>query len=100
MIHEIKLREDFCTPVLKGKKTFEVRKNDRDYRVGDYIRFKPIDFYLFSTYHKIQLELFEITYVLGHRDFAGIGEGYVVLAIKKVSEKRRKEIEEAEKDGE
>lgn len=34
-VHELKTWPDFFTAVRKGIKTFEVRENDRDFKVGD-----------------------------------------------------------------
>ena len=39
-MHELKIRPDFFTPVWNGTKGFEVRRNDRDYRVGDWLDLK------------------------------------------------------------
>lgn len=90
MVHELKLQLQFCDAVNKGTKPFEVRRNDRNYQVGDIIQFKPVDYYLFRVSHDIEKELFEITYIL---DGWGIEEGFVVMGIRKVNRgKRRKEI--------
>ena len=35
--HEVKCWPEFFRAVESGEKLFELRKNDRDYRVGDYI---------------------------------------------------------------
>jgi len=35
--HELKIYKEYFEPVLNESKTFEIRKNDRDYRVGDRI---------------------------------------------------------------
>nr|WP_312985789.1 DUF3850 domain-containing protein [Clostridioides sp.] len=35
--HELKIYKEYYEPVLNGSKTFEIRKNDRNYRVGDRI---------------------------------------------------------------
>lgn len=34
-VHELKLNTEYYDDVKKGLKTFEVRKNDRDFKVGD-----------------------------------------------------------------
>ena len=36
-VHELKLGWNFCDPVLSGRKTFELRKNDRGFQTGDLI---------------------------------------------------------------
>ena len=35
MIHELKILPEFFEPVSNEYKTFELRKNDRDYKTGD-----------------------------------------------------------------
>ncbi len=35
MTHFLKITEEHFINVLKGIKTFEIRKNDRDYKIGD-----------------------------------------------------------------
>lgn len=36
-IHDIKILPEYFNPVLDGSKTFEIRKNDRNYTVGDMV---------------------------------------------------------------
>jgi hypothetical protein len=38
MIHEIKCWPEYFQPLWIGTKEFEVRRNDRDYRVGESLR--------------------------------------------------------------
>lgn len=40
MIHELKLESEYFPMVGEGIKTFEIRKNDRDFRVGDILRLR------------------------------------------------------------
>lgn len=35
--HELKIRPDYFNAVSEGRKKFELRRNDRDFRVGDII---------------------------------------------------------------
>lgn len=40
--HVLKLETNYYQDVESGKKCFEVRKNDRNFKVGDYVKFKEI----------------------------------------------------------
>ena len=81
MTHNIKLEIKFCDAVLNGKKTFEVRKNDRNYKRGDLIKFVPVTsgFHI-PLEHPIMNKTYEITYVLSGW---GIEKGFCVFSIKK-----------------
>lgn len=43
MIHALKTEPQFFEAVINGSKTFEVRKNDRDFHVGDYLALNELD---------------------------------------------------------
>ena len=43
MIHELKLRKEFFNDMRLGIKKFEIRKDDREYKVGDALFLKEID---------------------------------------------------------
>lgn len=43
MIHELKLFTDYFMAVIEGKKTFEIRKNDRDFHEGDLLALNEYD---------------------------------------------------------
>lgn len=88
--HEIKLREVFCDDVYLGKKSFEIRKNDRNYQVGDRVKFLPVDCDGNRVKHPIEGREYIITYVL--YDW-GVQYGYVAFAIKELP----KELTVAEK---
>ena len=83
MNHRIKIQQPYLRHILEGKKTFEVRKNDRDYQVGDTIYFMPLtDENGYDVYNNgYKSQSFEITYV--HQGL-GLQEGYCVLGIKEV----------------
>lgn len=39
-IHELKILPEYFDAVISGRKRFEIRKNDRDYKVGDQLILK------------------------------------------------------------
>ena len=90
-LHELKILHKYLVEVDLGNKTFELRKNDRDYQVGDLIRFIDVredD----STANKNQIEpnidentLYRITYVLKDVEKYGLAKDYFILAIKKLN---------------
>jgi len=41
--HELKIWPEYFDPLLKGEKMFEIRKNDRNFKVGDRIMFREYD---------------------------------------------------------
>ncbi|MGF1726377.1 DUF3850 domain-containing protein [Photobacterium nomapromontoriensis] len=36
-IHDLKIKTEYLKAIIDGDKTFEIRKNDRDFKVGDRI---------------------------------------------------------------
>lgn len=78
MLHELKLKEDFADAITDGRKTFEVRRNDRGFQTGDRVRFKVVDALGFETEHPLNGREMRITYVLSGW---GIKEGYVVFGV-------------------
>lgn len=43
MIHELKILPEYFDAVDRREKTFEIRKNDRGFKVGDYLTLKEWD---------------------------------------------------------
>lgn len=41
--HKLKILEKYYDPILLGVKTYEIRKNDRGYKMGDRVVLTPID---------------------------------------------------------
>jgi ParB family chromosome partitioning protein len=63
--------------VQNGIKNFELRKNDRDYKVGDYIILQEIDN---GTYTNRELPKIKIKYILHGGDF-GLKKNYCILGL-------------------
>lgn len=73
--HKLKLAKMFFEDVRLGRKSFELRKNDRDYQIGDILELREMDNGE-PTGRAIEKE---ITYIL--EGFAGLKEGYCILAL-------------------
>ena len=87
MTHLLKIRADFADRVLSGEKTFELRKNDRDFQCGDEIVFQVVwlseTAYEVDEEHPLNGKTYTITYVLSGW---GLKKGYVALGIKPVQD--------------
>lgn len=77
-IHELKLLIHFCDDVAEGRKTFEIRENDRGFQAGDHIHFQAVDDTGCKISHPINSLVFKITYVLSGY---GLRDGYVAFAM-------------------
>lgn len=79
MEHSIKIKQCYLIHILERKKHFEVRENDRDYQVGDLIRFLPIMDENYNAHEVMSpIPCFEVVYI-----YTGLGmvDGFVVLGI-------------------
>lgn len=76
-IHELKITPSYFEDVVYDRKKFEVRKNDRGYKIGDYLCLREYDTeYQVYTGREVVVE---IIYML--ENFVGLKENYVVLGI-------------------
>lgn len=75
IIHKLKLQQPFFDDVYFNEKNFEVRKDDRDFKIGDILKFVEY------PSEKPKFFLRQIIYILRGGDF-GIKRGYVVLGLK------------------
>lgn len=99
MIHELKTLPEYFEAAMSGSKTFEIRRNDRDFRVGDYIALNEYlpditDPYEYTGKEKTfprkvkggsysgRHLLFEITYILD--DNTLLPKEYVALGLSRV----------------
>lgn len=79
MTHELKILPWFYRDVAWGRKNFELRKNDRDFKIGDTVILREWDGMRYTD--SPSLHRF-ITYILtsDEVDF-GLEEGYCILGI-------------------
>ena len=81
MIHSVKCIAKYFEDVISGRKCFESRRNDRDYKVGDFIALNEVQLDedgIQCPTGKCTLCL--ITYVLDDPEY--VKEGYVILGLR------------------
>ena len=86
MHHELKILTEYLLPILKGIKRFEVRKNDRDYKVGDILhltQFFPSTRDEEAHYGSIDIAV-RVTYILSNPEY--VKDDYVILGIEPLKE--------------
>ena len=81
MIHELKILPNYFDDVMSGRKTFEVRKNDRDFRVGDLLALNEYD--ADKKEYTRNSCLVYVDYIL--KDDGYCKSGYVIMTIKPCS---------------
>lgn len=89
-LHELKIKHEYLIDIDLGLKTFELRKNDRDYQVGDLIHFIDVG-RINTTIDKDDAEptidenaLYKIAYILKDVPEYGLDEKYCILGIKRL----------------
>lgn len=73
--HEIKLAASYYEDVANGRKCFELRKNNRGYKVGDGLKMLE---YKDGRYTGRKIEA-DIVYIM--EEYSGLEEGYCILGI-------------------
>lgn len=76
MTHELKLLPQYFNDVKNGIKNFEIRKNDRDYKVGDTLLLREWD----NKYTGREITR-KIDYIHKGDGQFGIAEGYCILGL-------------------
>jgi len=73
LMHELKIQKEYLTRLISGEKKSEIRCNDRDYQLGDVLRFmdngRAFDF--------------KITHI---HSGLGLKDGYVVLSVAQLND--------------
>lgn len=93
MIHALKIEKQYFEAVASGRKTFEVRNNDRNFMVGDFLALNEVtidrktytdkkdnEHKGHSTVYTGRCCLVEVDYILDSEEY--LQPGFVALAIK------------------
>jgi len=80
MTHELKTIQPYFDEVANGNKTFEIRKFDRDYKVGDFLKLMEwnMEGHFFTGNYRIK----EVTYILSDAYDFGLIDGYCILGLR------------------
>jgi hypothetical protein len=76
-VHTLKIADAWYRALAMGEKRSELRRNDRDFQVGDTINFTNRAGELRDKYTS-----WRITHVL--EDFEGLADGYAILSVRRV----------------
>jgi ParB family chromosome partitioning protein len=83
--HELKSWPEYFAMVASGDKTFELRKNDRNFKVGDKLRLEEFRPHVGTYTGRTQTVV--VTYMIDSKDtigMDGLRDGYCVLGIRLV----------------
>lgn len=75
--HKLKTVNPHYQAVQDGRKTFEIRFNDRDYRVGDFLHLCEWDEGRFTGRNVWR----RVSHIVTWGEFVGLAAGYVALAL-------------------
>ena len=83
MIHELKTDLEYFAAVRSSEKRFELRHNDRDFHVGDYLALNEYD-RAAKTYTG-RTELVQVVYMMNPNDVMTCQGDFVLMSIKRES---------------
>jgi len=75
-IHDLKIAPEYLTKIFQGNKNWELRKNDRDFKEGDWICVRGYE----SGKYLSELKFGIIKFIL--EDYKGLEDGYCILSVK------------------
>lgn len=79
--HQLKTWPQFFEDIMHGLKTFEVRRNDRGFKVGDILELVEYDPGISRTGRYTGRKIIRrVNYILEGGDF-GLAEGFIVMGI-------------------
>lgn len=83
--HRLKVFIKYADAIMNGTKTFEIRRSDRNFKVGDKVVFDVVANEGYdvraAARHPLNGMVYRIDYILD--DFKGLAKKYVALAISK-----------------
>ena len=77
--HQLKVWSEYMDDLLNGSKTFELRYNDRNFQVGDFLLLMEYDKEN-QKYLTRELKV-KISYVLDNSVFDALKDGYLIMGI-------------------
>jgi len=82
--HDLKVYPEFFEDVAYGNKPFEIRRDDRNYQVGETLRLREFRsaFHDGPSGYTGRAVIVEVTYKLSWEQFEGLKKGYCALGLK------------------
>ena len=74
--HELKILPEYFKEVANHNKRFELRRDDRDYKVGDYVMLNEFEN---GSYTGRKAGVFRIAYILRNCPEYGLMDGYCIF---------------------
>ncbi len=97
-VHFLKCKPEYFNDLTSGSKPFDLRPDDRDYRVGDYLAVRPFEPRKPDA-HFERVTYLKVTYVMRRDDSVGkqaLRPGWCVLGVDKDVEYSVHEVIESE----
>jgi hypothetical protein len=75
--HELKVHSQYFREIKAGRKNWELRLNDRDFQLGDFLYLREYDA-IEKTYTGNELDNLEIIYILS--GYYALAENHVIIS--------------------
>lgn len=77
-VHKLKILPEYYNAQIEGKKNFEIRKNDRNFQIGDWLLLKEYNPKIKKfTERKVMVEITYITDYQQKHGYVVLGTGYI-----------------------
>lgn len=93
IVHSLKVKYEYASKIAYELKKFELRKDDRNYQIGDFIKFEVVDIPdfkncsvhekadIYRVLDRIESKHYLISYKLDNVPEYGLSPGYCILNI-------------------